>query len=1689
MPIIPYNPLPDAPPLEDKNSGDTAVSVNPSSTKEKPDITDLRERFASIGIVVKPGLFESYNFVSGTSGWQIQSDGDVEFNNGTFRGALTAATIDIGGADATSFHVDINGNLWSGAATFDTATNPFSVTSAGILRATGAIISGSLIAGEIHIPDIVTANSFHVDTTGNAWWGATAIGSATAKVLNTGAATFTTVTLSGSLDVSTSGNIKSGQTAYNTGTGWFMEYNAGTPRFSIGVSSGNFLTWDGATMTVKGVITATTATIASTTTDTFTINSDLTDANIDLVFGRTTGGNATMRYDGSTVNIDKSFTVSGTAVVVTSRQIISGGGLSGGGDFSADRTLVVGAGTLITVGADDVGITPGTTDYGFIGSTTTPWTATWLSLSQLAGAGLTHTAGVLAVGAGTLVTVGADTVGITDGSNYQFIGTSGGTAAAWVNLSTLAGAGITHTTGVLAVGAGNGIVVNADDVALDTPGTLTVSTSNSPFGSHTHAVTSSSNPGAAASLLASNASGYLQLVRLGLGVAPLYPLHIRSTTEVARWEYDITNYASFTISSGGNLVVAPTGDFVFDPTGNDIMPNTGYDLNLGSLTKKYLTLHAAELWVETLVAQNTIATIGGRILVGPTTTLTRDLTAVATTIYVKHNEMASGDRAYMEANGSVEFFAITSAPTLEVAGDYSYTVTRNLDGTGANTWTAGDAMFNTGAAGDGFIDIYSVNGVKGASEAGPTVVGNVRNSTTYNDWTSHWAIGNLNGLYGYGVTTYGVGLGEYAASKTHITIESANGFRIFNGTGTVLGQWDTSGNITVGNTASEHISISSTAVQIKDGSTVYTDLTAGVLTLGVSSTEHVVISSTSVQIIDNATVYTDLTAGALSLGDTANEHVLINTSGVALKDGATVYGLFAATTTIGVTTTEHVSISSTAVQIKDGSSVYTDLTAGVLTLGLVSGGEYATIDGTNGVKLYGGGNLNVDITNAGVLTLGLVGNSLSRVQISAGAVSGISRSGAGVDTTVFNITTAGVATIGSTASEHVSISGTAIQLKDGATVYTDLTAGVLSLGDTANEHVLVNTTGVSLKDGASIYGVFAATTTIGLTASEHVSISSTAVQIKDGSSVYTDLTAGVLTLGLVSGGEYVTVDGTNGIKLYGNAIETISISNAGVITVGEVGASKSNVQISSGQISLRTNTTNKITLDTSGNINIVGSLFVGTAGNIQSGQTAYNTGTGYFLEYNGGTPRLSIGNGGTKGLTWDGTNIAVNGQVNGLFGFGGSGADGALNVTSGTTTLNLDQEYNFTTINVSAGATLTFTGTGAVVLNATGAVTIPGTVELRNLLTTQISRATRRDNLTSGTGTGTVTLSVGGTGGNGGQGGSPGGNGGAGGTSTTASGTPGVGGAGGAAATVGTAGSGGNSSVGGGGGGGGGGGTVSAGTAGSTTATTTGAAGGAGGNGNAGSDDGGGGGGGGGGLGSGDGGNGGAGGSGTNNAGSTGGNGGVGGASGATGGNGGNGGNAGGLTSTVNPGAAGGVGGAGYTNGGNGGTGGANSSSGADGVGGVGGHGLFGTGGTGGTGAANGNGGVGGAGRTGGTGGTGGAGSGTGGVGGAGKVGAAALVIQGASSLSFTGTINAHGGAGGAGGSGGAGTGVGGAGGVGGDGSDIIILCLGSLTNSGTINNTGGAGGAGGASGGGGAGVAGSAGTSGAQIITTIYDS
>src|SRR3990167_1343693 len=83
-----------------------------------------------------------------------------------------------------------------GAANF--ADAPFSVDMQG------NVVAETLVTTELHIPDATTANSFHVDTEGNTWWGATTLGASVASVTKAGVGNFSNITISGgSVDVDT----------------------------------------------------------------------------------------------------------------------------------------------------------------------------------------------------------------------------------------------------------------------------------------------------------------------------------------------------------------------------------------------------------------------------------------------------------------------------------------------------------------------------------------------------------------------------------------------------------------------------------------------------------------------------------------------------------------------------------------------------------------------------------------------------------------------------------------------------------------------------------------------------------------------------------------------------------------------------------------------------------------------------------------------------------------------------------------------------------------------------------------------------------------------------------------------------------------------------------------------------------------------------------------------------------------------------------------------------------------------------------------------------------------------------------------------------------------------------------------------------------------------------------------------
>lgn len=135
----------------------------------------------------------------------------------------------------------------------------------------------------------------------------------------------------------------------------------------------------------------------------------------------------------------------------------------------------------------------------------------------------------------------------------------------------------------------------------------------------------------------------------------------------------------------------------------------------------------------------------------------------------------------------------------------------------------------------------------------------------------------------------------------------------------------------------------------------------------------------------------------------------------------------------------------------------------------------------------------------------------------------------------------------------------------------------------------------------------------------------------------------------------------------------------------------------------------KYTIGTGALSLVGGSIDIGTTGTILGGQTAYNTGTGFFLGYSGGAYKLSIGDTTTSNsLTWDATTLKVNGSSITNYDIFGSGVDGDVTLGSNTT-IARDTYYN----NLTMPSTYTLNANGYRVF-VKGTLTRSGTGKIYN---------------------------------------------------------------------------------------------------------------------------------------------------------------------------------------------------------------------------------------------------------------------------------------------------------------------------------------------------------------------------------------
>ncbi len=458
----------------------------------------------------------------------------------------------------------------------------------------------------------------------------------------------------------------------------------------------------------------------------------------------------------------------GGGLARSTSSVASGGG--GGGGAMAIHEMVSGWHSVTVSGAGKYVRSDSATTavWASIADADLPATIVRTSRGLTAGAGLTGGGDLsadrtLAVGAGLGITVNADDVALA---------------------TSVAGAGLTYTTGVLAVGAGLGLTVNADDVALTTPGTLSVSSGNASAGSHTHAVTSSANPGAAASILASDASGHLRLAGLGIGAAP----------------------------SANNVTLADAGLLQWSDVGlSRVAANT-----VGIATGKGLQSNYTSGWAGSGWRLDDASTVTGKSFLEVDNLSVRGVMSVYELLI--HKIRATNGSIFVANTGKVKTVSYGGGNyTIVTEGDHGFADGDLIRAQRFTTAGGGGAIYQSDIEVGGVTSATEFWGVLRGGSTAPAVgmefvrLGNIHstagrmgsiyltaddtNAPYINilDGVAAWAdwgttsktkarIGQMNGAYGVTSDLYGIGLGDYAGgnylkydSNGGLIMKSANG--------------------------------------------------------------------------------------------------------------------------------------------------------------------------------------------------------------------------------------------------------------------------------------------------------------------------------------------------------------------------------------------------------------------------------------------------------------------------------------------------------------------------------------------------------------------------------------------------------------------------------------------------------------------------------------------------------------------------------------------------------------------------------------------------------------------------------------------------------------------------------------------------------------------------------------------------
>jgi len=209
--------------------------------------------------------------------------------------------------------------------------------------------------------------------------------------------------------------------------------------------------------------------------------------------------------------------------------------------------------------------------------------------------------------------------------------------------------------------------------------------------------------------------------------------------------------------------------------------------------------------------------------------------------------------------------------------------------------------------------------------------------------------------------------------------------------------------------------------------------------------------------------------------------------------------------------------------------------------------------------------------------------------------------------------------------------------------------------------------GTQITDGAISTAKIAAGA---ITANEIAANTITAAKIAAGTITATELASGSITTAKLAAGavtaDTIAANAITAVKISAGAVETAKIA-AGAVTATQIAASTITASqiaadaITATQLAANAVTADKITAGavTAAKISVTelsalsanmgnitaGNIVLPSGGFIRSGQTSYNTGTGFYIGNDSGTPRFSFGNSSGKNIRWDGSDLSVSGGV------------------------------------------------------------------------------------------------------------------------------------------------------------------------------------------------------------------------------------------------------------------------------------------------------------------------------------------------------------------------------------------------------------------------------------------------------------